>query len=638
MLDALRRFVKSWVAKILLGLLIVSFAVWGIEGVFNGSTNPTIARVGTAPIDAQKFVNAITRQQNQISRQRRAVISLQELRDAGIDESTLQALVRDATFASELEALELAIPAEAVAENIRTNAAFQDGQGQFSQFTYQTRLSQEGFDPIEFEQLTRALLGQQILINATGHAGHYAPDVAVEMAKWRGERRAVRMITLPIDTAPEPAAPTDAQLQTYFDANSDAFVEPDRRWGRVLHTELSGLAEELAPTDEGIRAQYDANQDNYTQVATRTLEQISFPDMTAAQAAADRLAAGEVTFAEVAVEQNTDAASLSLGTVQQADLPEATGKAAFEATENGIVGPVEGPFNVVLLNVTDVQLGGLAPFEEVSDLISTQLLQGRLQAKIPELANQIDDIRSSGASLAEIAEQTGLPLVEFAGIAQNFTVAEGDFPTAAYDQRLMADLFDSSEGEERDLVELSDGTYALIMIDRIVDSHLPELATIRDKVADAWITEQKLASLEARALDLTSEIAGGSDLATKATEMSLEVTSPEAFPRQEAPASLSADLVEAVFSGTLNSYVSGRNQGADGVVILQITVIQPLEADALAEEKEGLEQALEDSLARDHLEYFARALSETHNASINRDAIDTLFERLGQASGHGGNY
>ena len=636
MLDALRRFVKSWVAKILLGLLIVSFAVWGIEGVFSGSTNPTIAKVGTQPIDAQKFVNAITRQQNQISRQRRALISLQELRDAGIDESTLQALVRDATFQSELDALQLAIPAEAVAENIRTNAAFQDGQGQFSQFTYQTRLSQEGFDPVEFEQLTRALLGQQILINATGHAGHYAPDVATQMAKWRGEKRAVRMVTLPIETADEPSEPTESQLQAYFDANSDTFVEPDRRWGRFLHTELAGLAEELEPSDDEVRAQYDANPDRYTQEATRALEQIAFPDMASAQAAADRLASGDATFAEIAVEQNTDADALSLGTVRQEDLPEATGKAAFGATEAGIVGPIEGPFNALLLNITDVELGGLTPFAAVSDLITTQILQDRLQAKIPELANQIDDVRASGATLPEIAEQTGLPLREFAGIATNFTVAEGDFPTAAFDQRLMADIFDASEGEERDLVELQDGTYALVMIDRIVDSHLPELASIRDKVADAWKTEQKLAALEAQALELTAEFAAGGDFAAKAAESGLEVTEPEAFVRQEAPAPLSPDLVDAVFSGTLNGYVSGRSQRADGVVILQISDIQPLGDDALAKEQAGLEEALEDSLARDHMEYFARALTASHEASINRDAINDLFERMGQAATGGG--
>lgn len=636
MLDALRRFVKSWVAKILLGLLIVSFAVWGIEGVFNGSTNPTIASVGSAKVDAQKFMNAVVRQQNQLTRQRRALVSLQELRDLGYDEQTLQALVRDATFESELEALQLAVPAEAVRQNIRVNPAFVDGQGQFSQFNYQTRLNQEGFDPIEFEQLTKALLGQQILVDATSHAGQYAPSAAETLAKWRGETRSVRSVTLPIDQAAEPNDPTDAQLQTYYDENSESFVEPDRRWGRFLHTELAGLAEELEPSDDEVKAFYDDNTDRYTLEATRTIEQIVFPDMATAQAAADRIESGEATFAAIAIEQNTDAESLSLGTVRQDELPDETATPAFAATEPGVVGPVQGPINPVLLNVTEVELGGLETFEKVSDLISTQILQERLQAKIPELANQIDDIRSGGASLAEIAEQTGLPLIEFSGIATNFSVAEGEFPTAAFDQRLMADLFDSSEGEERDLVELNDGTYALVMIDSIVDSHLPELSVIRDKVSDAWKTEQKLAALEARALELTSSIAGGGDFATMAAENGLEVIEQEAFSREEAPNTLSPSLIDAIFAGTLNGYASGRTALSDGVVISQIQSISTLDAEALAQEQEGLQQALSDSLARDHMEYFARALSEAHDASINRDAIDQIFERMGQASGHGG--
>ena len=64
MLDFLRRSVKSWVAKVLLGLLIISFAVWGIGDIFTGSTNPVIAKVGSAEVTAQRFVNAVTRQQN----------------------------------------------------------------------------------------------------------------------------------------------------------------------------------------------------------------------------------------------------------------------------------------------------------------------------------------------------------------------------------------------------------------------------------------------------------------------------------------------------------------------------------------------------------------------------------------------
>lgn len=634
MLHAIRRFVKSWVAKLLLGLLILSFAVWGIEGVFSGSTNPTIARVGTEPIDAERFIDAVLRQQNQLTRQRQAVVSLQELRDDGIDEMALQALIRDANFASELKSLELAVPVEAVRENIRSNPVFHDGQGQFSQFTYQSRLSQEGFDPIEFERLTRSLLGQQILVDATGNADAYAPGAAEAMAKWRGETRGIRMITLPISSADDPADPTDSQLQEYFSANGDAFIEPDRIWGRFLHTDVAHLVGQLEPTDAELRSTYDDAPDRYTVDPTRTIEQVNFPDMAAAQAAADRISEGTATFAEIAEEQEIGADALSLGTVGQDELPEATATAAFEATEPGVVGPIEGPFNVLLLNITGVGLGGLQAFDDVKGLIRQQVLQERLRARIPELANQVDDIRASGASLQEIAEKTRLPLREFAGIAANLTVAEGTFPPAAYDQRLMAEITDASEGEERDMVELADGSYALVMVDRIVDSHLPELDAIKPKVIEAWKNEQRLAALEARALGLMAGENGG-DVDAAATATGLEVVEPEAFSRESPPPTLSGPLVESIFSGAEGGFVSGRNQLGTGVVLARIETITPLDAETLAEQKTELETALHNSVARDHLEYFSRALSETHDVSINRDAIETIFERMGQASGQG---
>ena len=634
MLHAIRRFVKSWVAKALLALLIASFAVWGIEGVFSGSTNPTIAHVGTEVVDAERFIDAVVRQQNQLSRQRQALVSLQELRQAGVDEMALQALIRDANFASELKSLQLAVPAEAVADNIRSNPVFHDGQGQFSQFTYQSRLSQEGFDPVEFEHLTRSLLGQQILVGATSNAELYAPGAAEAMARWRGETRAIRMITLPVESADAQSDPTDAQLQEYFSANSDAFIEPDRIWGNFLHTDVTLLAEELAPTDEEIKAAYESDAERYTRPSTRTIEQINFADMAAAREAADRIADGTATFADIAAEQEISADTLSLGTVQQGDLPEATATAAFEVTEPGIVGPIEGPFNVLLLNITGVDVGGLLPLEEISDLIRQQLLQERLRERIPELANQVDDIRAGGASLPEIAEQTGLPLRELSGIATDFTVAEGTFPPAAFDQRLMAEITDASEGEERDLVELADGSYALVMVDRIVDSHLPELDAISEKVADAWKNEQQLAALEARALGLITGAAGG-DLDAIATATGQEIVEPEAFSRENAPSTLSPPLVEAVFSGAEGGFVSGRDQRGTGVVLARIATINPLDAEALEEAKTELQTALHSSVARDHLEFFARALAEKNPASINREAIDDIFERMGQASGSG---
>ncbi|MEL7466806.1 MAG: SurA N-terminal domain-containing protein [Pseudomonadota bacterium] len=631
MLDFLRRSIKSWVAKILLALLIVSFAVWGIGDIFTGSAYSTVATVGTAEVDSQSFANAVVRQQNQISRQRRAAVSLEELRAAGVDEQTLAALVRDAAFRSELAELEIAVPPDAVRDNIRTNPAFLDGQGQFSQFEYQNRLSQEGFNVVEFEDLTRALLGQQILVDATGNGGALLPGAAEQMAKWRGEERGILYAVLPRASAAEPSEPSDANLQAFFDENNELFREPERRWGQMLHTDIAALAGELAPTDEEIRAAYDADTDRYTQDATRTLEQIVFADATAAEDAATRLKDGTATFAEIAEEQGTSADALSLGTVLQDDLPEATGEAAFSATEPGILGPVDGPFGPVLLNVTGVELGGQQTFEEVEDLVRTRLLQSRIGTRIPEIANQIDEIRAGGAELPELADQTGVPLIDLNGIAQDFTVAGGEFPIAAYDQRLLADIMEAGEGEERDLIELSDGSYALVMIERIEASHLPLLAEIRDKVSDAWKDDQRLIALEGRAVGMLTGDEAGAGFTEMLTAAGLEPVEPETFTRESAPSILTPELLEAVFTADQDGYVSGRNRTGDGVIVAQVASVAKLEGEDLTAQTEEMETALQSSLARDHLEYFARAIEARQGISINRGAIESLFEQMGQA-------
>ncbi|MEM9060018.1 MAG: SurA N-terminal domain-containing protein [Pseudomonadota bacterium] len=631
MLDFLRRSIKSWVAKILLALLIVSFAVWGIGDIFTGSAYSTVATVGTVEVDAQKFANAVVRQQNQITRQRRAAVSLEDLRAAGIDEQTLAGLVRDAAFRSELDELQIAVPPDAVRENIRTNPAFLDGQGQFSQYEYQNRLSQEGFNVVEFEDLTRSLLGQQILVDATGHGGAALPGAAEQMAKWRGEQRSIVYALLPRESAPDPGQPSDADLRAYFDENSGQFREPERRWGQMLHTDIAALADELAPTDEEVRATYDAEKESYSQAATRTLEQIVFPDQASANDAASRLGDGTATFADIASEQGTSADALALGTVVQEDLPEATGSAAFAATERGIVGPVDGPFGPVLLNVTGVELGGQQSFEDVQDVVRTRMLQSRIATRIPEIANQIEEIRAGGAELPELAEQTGVPLIELSGVAANFTVADGDFPIAAYDQRLLNDILEAEEGEERDLVELSDGSYALVMIDRIEERHLPELADIREKVAAAWADDQRLAALEGRAVGMLTGSETGGTFADMLATAGLEPVEPEAFTREDAPSLLTPELLEAIFTADQDGYVSGRDRSGDGVMIAQIASIAKLKGDDLATRTEEMRTALETSLARDHLEFFARAIEARQGVIVNRGAIESLFEQMGQA-------
>ena len=634
MLHFLRRAVKSLVAKVLLALLIVSFAVWGIGDIFRATGEGTVAAVGETEVSGTRYANALIRMQRTLSQQQRRAVSLAELRETGLADAALAGLVRDAAMQEELDRLEIAVPPSAVRDAIADNPTFQDGQGAFSQFLYQSRINEAGYDPETFEAATRESLGSELLGGSVTPALVAPPGVAEMIAARRGETRTVEFVLLTPDMAAEPPAPDDAALQAFFEANEERFVEPERRSGLYLHTDIQALAATQTPTDEEVRAEYDAAVDRFTAEPAREVEQLVFPDMAAAEAAAERIRAGEASFAEVAAEQNVSVADLSLGRVTRADLPEATAEAVFATAEQGVVGPVEGPFGPVLLNVTAIEPGGTVPFEQVADEIRGQIAERRARELVTERANAIDDLRAGGTPLPEIAEQLeGVELVRFRGLDAQGDVggdAHAEPPPLARDPAFLAEVAAAQEGEERDLVQLGDGSYALVMVEEVAESHLPELAAVRDRVAAAWAEEQRLQALEARATELAGRIAD-EGLGPVAAEEALGEPQTISFTRDTVPPELTPALADAALAGQQGDTLIGRRAGGDAVLLGVIGSVEPLPEAELAERTAALETAIRGSLDQDQLDYFGRALEELHGASLNPETIASVFDRLGQS-------
>ena len=628
MLDFLRRGVKSWVAKVLLGMLILSFAVWGLNDIFTGSSNPKVAHVGDVDVEARRFAVQIQRQRNALSQQQGALVSYADMRANGIDRAVLAGLVRDAAFNAELQSLGIAIPDQTVADEIRANAAFQDGQGQFSQYLYADRIAQTGYDPAEFEALTRQVLGQQIMRAAVGAGATYVPDAVEEIAKYESAERGFEYISVPGDPEADPGTPTESDLASFFADNEDRFREPERRWVRIVATDLATLAQDVTVTDEEVRAAFDSRQDAFTTPERRTVEQIVFTSMTDAESARDRLAEGSATFAEIAAEQNVSLDALSLGEVGRDDLAEASAEAAFALEAPGVAGPVQGAFGPILLNVTSITLGGTTPFDDVKDAIRGVLAEERIAALVPERANMIDDIRAGGASMEDIAEQTELPLITLSGIARDFSVAEGSLPTTILDPRMMQEIMAAEEGEERDIAEMSDGSYALVMVDRIEPSRLPALDEVRDAVAAAWTEDNRL---EATANALSARIEAGEDFTALAESLGATVATQPSFRRQTAPAFLTREMATEVFEAALDTVVTGR--AGDEILVARITHVGGVNEAALIVRLDEITAALGNSLANDYVEYFGRALEARHGATFNPDVIESIFDQLGAQGG-----
>jgi peptidyl-prolyl cis-trans isomerase D len=634
MLNLLRKGVKSLPAKILIGLLVASFAVWGIGDVFSFRLDTRVAKVGDTEIPAQRFADALAREQSRISRQSGQFVSYDTMRAAGIDRGILARLIRDAAFDEELAALGIAAPDQAVADAVRANSAFQGPGGQFSAQAYQLFLAQQGFSPARFEALTRTVLTQQVLVETAEAAMLPAPGAGARIAAYQGESRAVTMLTLTLDMAPDPGAPDEGALRAFYEANESMFTEPERRWGEYLHVDAARLRAELTPDEATLRAAYEANIDAYSVEESRVIDQIAIPDRAAAEAAMARLVSGQATFESLGAEFGLEPDDLSLGRVTRSDLPVSAAALVFDETEPGIVGPVALPVGFAVYRIREIAEGGATPFEDMRGSIAERLATDELLVRAPEIANQIEELRAEGLSMPEIAERTGaasgVAHGAFDGLARDATLAGG---TAA--EGVMAgapfisEVFAALDAEERDLVEMPDGGYLLVMVERIEPSALRPLGEVRDRAVTAWAAAERLNAIESQGAELATRLGQDASIWDIGEELGVAALPLAPFTRLTPPPSLAGALVEKIFRAGNAGGVSAPNGDGTQVVVAQVSSITAPGPEAMATASAAIDRALEESLTRDMAEYFARAVVARHKALIEPGVIDEVFRRLG---------
>ncbi len=642
MLNFLRKGVKSLPAKILIVTLISAFALWGVN-YSSFQIDSRVAQVGDTEIPAASFAEALSREQSRISRQARQNVSFDMMRAAGLDRAVLARLIRDAAFNEELTALDIAAPDKAVKDAIYADPAFKDVAGQFSDQSYRFVLQQMGMNAKTFENNVRTELARTILDETTAAAITAPPGTGARIAAFQGEIRAVTTLTLTLDMAPDPGTPDEGALRTFYEANEPMFTEPERRWGEYLHVDAAILLDELAPDEATLRTDYEANIDAFSVEESRDIDQIAIPDREAADAAMARLISGAATFESLGEEFGVDADNLSLGRVTRSDLPDAAAALIFNEAEPGIIGPVELPIGFAVYRVREISQGGAVPFEDLRDQIAKRLATDELLVRAPELANAIEEQRAEGQSLQETATSVG----ESSGIDSGVThgvfnglTRDASLPDEAAADGVQAnpafisEVFTALDAEERDLVELPDGGYLLVMVERIEPTALQPLDKVRDRAITAWQAAERLKAIEAQGAELIARLGDNASIWDIGEELAIAPLPHQPFTRATPPPALPEALVEKIFQAESAGGALAPSDDSSQVIVAQISSIAQLGPAAMATNSAGIDQVLADSLRQDMAEYFARAVEARHNAVIEPGVIDEVFTRLGAVSQH----
>lgn len=544
---------QSWFTRIILGLIIVAMAGFGLSQYsFDSIRGDQVIKAGSRTINGAEFRREYDRYKKRAEQQAGQPITPEMAEQNSLDTVVLNGVATREAFAEVLSRMGIRPSDKLVATQIGKIPDFFDPiTGRFDKKTFETRLRENGYSPPSFDGILRDEMAVQ----------HWAVAIQDGLATPRAygalasvfalESRDLSYFVVTPQSVPQPAPPTDAQLNAFIKESKADLMLPEMRVFTIVPFVPGAAAAAVAnaPIDPAeLQKRYNFRKDTLSKPETRTLVQIPVKDAAAAQKVSARLAAGEAP-AAVAKSLGVDAITYDEKPLT-AVADRKVGQAAFKMNP-GQMQTVQGDLGLAVVRVTNVTPGREVSLDEARPMLEAEIRKDMVAEKVYAQTQAYDDAHQGGASLADAAKKAGVPSQTVGPINAQAVDAQRR-QLQGLPPKILEVAFSLPAGGESEITELGNGAYFAVRVEKIIPPHLQPLDEIRPLVTNAWMRRELGKALEARAEALMARLRKGETLDAVAASAGYSVVRAPGLSRQTAE-SRQADLGREVLARTFAS-------------------------------------------------------------------------------------
>ena len=579
MLSAFRVFAKSWVAAVLIGLLIVAFAVFGIRDVFGHRISNAVITAGARTLTATDFRHEFDLLRKRAEQDGGQPLTAEAAAANGLDRQVLQGLATREGFAELLRRMGVHPSDKLVAEQLaKIPAFFNPVSGQFDKQQYQQRLAQNDLTPDKFEAALRDEVAEQHLVGALTNALLVPRAYAAMAAIYGLEARDISYLNLTPASVPPPAPPTDAQLAAFMKENAARLILPEFRVLTVVRFSPQ-LAGANLPVDEAeVRKRYEFRKDTLSTPETRSLAQIPAKDAATAQAVSARLQKGE---APQAVAKAIGVDAIAYDNKPQSAIADRKLAAAAFQMQPGQVSVVQGDLGLAVVKLNGVTPGKTVSFEEARPGLEAELRKDAAAEKVYGLTQAYDDAHQKGANLTEAAQKAGVTPTTIGPVSRDGRDPQGQ-PVGGLSQKLVDTAFGLPSGGESEVVQAGDGEYFAVRVEKIIPPAMPALASIKPQLTQVWMMQHLVQALQAKADALAARVTKGETLEAVAASSGVQLVRAPGVDRQNGEQNplMSQEILANAFGRKPGEVFTAR--GRNGIVVGKVEAVRPGDLQALA--------------------------------------------------------
>ena len=542
MLTKIREKSQGALAWVILSLICVPFALWGINNYLDAGGESPIASVGSKDF-YQKDVNKAYEQYSQ------------NLKGLAIDELTLKAealqkLIKDEVLLQYVHAEGLVVTDDEARDFIKSLPYFQV-DGKFSDKQYKTLLGSQRISSSEFvNRIKNALIMEQFQHSIVDSS--FATTFDVEsFFKIQNQQRDVSYVTVGLDSAAE--QPTTEEISSYYHVNQEAYRTPEQVSVEYVELKLEDLAKKVSVTDDKLKAYYDEQKDQYTTPERRKISHIliSINDKITEKDALEKAVkakqelakkdfaalAAEVSDDKLTAKKGGDLGLFNVGVMEKAFEDSASSLKLGEVSE-----PIRSSYGYHLIKVSELVAGNTKSFDSVKDELTKAYQKAQAENAFYEASEKLtqlsyehpDNLQSVSEALDLKIQKTAL----FSKSSGQGIAADEKVRGAAFAEEIL-------QGNNSAPIEKTNEHLVVIRLLEHKAAAQRDFSEVKSEITAVLKQEkaQKLAIEKAQKIKASLET--GKALKDVAVDYKLEVKSENALVRGKSK--LPAALTEAVF-------------------------------------------------------------------------------------------
>ena len=485
---SLKGNISKFFAWIMVSIVIISLAGFGIQDVILGSTGRNIATIGKEKISINEFLRSVENEIQYFSKENSVNLTIEEAKDYGLINKALNDLLAKKIFDNLIKNNEISREDKSVADYIKTVESFKNISGDFDVEKYKRYVTTTGVEIKEFENSLKDDLVRELILGVFEAPKKIDTTIIEKSIAHYFQSRHVSFIELQANTFKKTSKkPTSTDISKYFEERKNKFKSPNKKIFQIGYIDFEKLVKQQKIENKSIKDYYNENIASFQNEEKRLIDILYFSDTdNKSSKRIQEIKSTSKLFDEEISSRGLKTDDVSLGYVNKSSSKDNANLVELFDEENiGVYGPFKTDLGLAIYRIREIIAGNQTTFSDAKSDIKNLLASEQAKNETFKILEDLNNEVAAGQNLEDLASRFSIT-IEFLEIENN------ELPDRFKSDPNAKALFDNASDQITEFVVLTDNSLLAIKLDKEIKSRSLDLTEVSEDIEKVLHKENTL--------------------------------------------------------------------------------------------------------------------------------------------------